>query len=132
MIYLKNNNEQQTIFIPRNELQKEAYATSTKTYEDGYRDGLEDGKEYQKDQLLNLYVTENGQYEREDGWGTVTVDVPNEGSDCSEAYDKGFEDGYNQGQSECEEVDCSGAYEEGYDKGKNDGYDSGYQDGYNA
>lgn len=132
MIYLKNNNEQQTIFIPRNELQKEVYATSTKTYEDGYRDGLEDGKEYQKDQLLNLYVTENGQYEREDGWGTVTVDVPNEGSDCSEAYDKGFEDGYNQGQSECEEVDCSGAYEEGYDKGKNDGYDSGYQDGYNA
>ena len=132
MIYIKNTTETQTIFIPRNELQKEAYVTSTKTYEDGYRDGLEDGKEFQKDQLLNLYVTENGQYEREDGWGTVTVDVPTEGGDCSEAYDKGFEDGYNQGQSECEEVDCSGAYEEGYDKGKNDGYDSGYQDGYNA
>lgn len=85
MIYLKNNNEQQTIFIPRNELQKEAYVTSTKTYEDGYREGLEDGKEYQKDQLLNLYVTENGQYEREDGWGVVTVDVPiEECPDCPE------------------------------------------------
>lgn len=110
MIYLKNNNEQQTIFIPRNELQKEAYITSTKTYEDGYREGLEDGKEQQKDQLLNLYVTENGQYEREDGWGTVTVDIPI--GDCPE----------------CE--DCSGAYDEGYEIGKNEGYEDGFQDGY--
>ena len=110
MIYLKNNNEQQTIFIPRNELQKEAYITSTKTYEDGYREGLEDGKEQQKDQLLNLYVTENGQYEREDGWGTVAVDIPI--GDCPE----------------CE--DCSGAYDEGYEIGKNEGYEDGFQDGY--
>ena len=100
MIYIKNNTEIQTIFIPRNELQKEAYIASTKTYEDGYRDGLEDGKEQQKDKLLNLYVTENGQYEREDGWGSVTVDTP----DCSDAYNKGYEDGYNQGQAEC--PDC--------------------------
>jgi|GEM_PF-6484020 len=85
MIYIKNTTETQTIFIPRNELQKEAYIASTKTYEDGYREGLEDGKEYQKDQLLNLYVTENGQYEREDGWGTVTVDIPiGECPDCPE------------------------------------------------
>ena len=100
MIYIKNNTEIQTIFIPRNELQKEAYIASTKTYEDGYRDGLEDGKGQQKDKLLNLYVTENGQYEREDGWGVVTVDTP----DCSDAYNKGYEDGYNQGQAEC--PDC--------------------------
>lgn len=85
MIYIKNTTETQTIFIPRNELQKEAYVTSSKTYEDGYREGLEDGKEYQKDQLLNLYVTENGQYEREDGWGVVTVDVPI--GDCPECDD---------------------------------------------
>ena len=100
MIYIKNNTEIQTIFIPRNELQKEAYIASTKTYEDGYRDGLEEGKEQQKDKLLNLYVTENGQNEREDGWGVVTVDTP----DCSDAYNKGYEDGYNQGQAEC--PDC--------------------------
>ena len=100
MIYIKNNTEIQTIFIPRNELQKEAYIASTKTYEDGYRDGLEDGKEQQKNKLLNLYVTENGQYEREDGWGVVSVDVPT----CSDAYDKGYKDGYNQGQAEC--PDC--------------------------
>jgi hypothetical protein len=85
MIYIKNNTEIQTIFIPRNELQKEAYISSTKTYEDGYRDGFGEGKQYQKDQLLNLYVTENGEYEREDGWGVVTVDIPiSECPDCPE------------------------------------------------
>lgn len=100
MIYIKNTTDIQTIFIPRNELQKEAYITSTKTYEDGYREGLEDGKEYQKDQLLNLYVTENGEYEREDGWGVVTVDmsVP----DCSGAYDEGYNQGYEDGQNSVE------------------------------
>lgn len=113
MIYIKNNTEIQTIFIPRNELQKEAYIASTKTYEDGYKDGFGKGKQYQKDQLLNLYVTENGEYEREDGWGVVTVDIPTgdcpEGGSCNlgegeiylTANDAGFyelyaaEDGYD-------------------------------------
>lgn len=100
MIYLKNNTETQAIYIPRKTVLGGGYIATTKTYEDGYRDGLEDGKEQQKDKLLNLYVTENGQYEREDGWGVVTVDTP----DCSDAYNKGYEDGYNQGQAEC--PDC--------------------------
>ena len=100
MIYLKNNTETQSIYIPRQTVLGGGYIATTKTYEDGYRDGFEDGKEQQKDKLLNLYVTENGQYEREDGWGVVTVDTP----DCSDAYNKGYEDGYNQGQAEC--PDC--------------------------
>lgn len=100
MIYIKNTTETQTIFIPRNELQKEAYIASTKTYEDGYKDGYGEGKQYQKDQLLNLYVTENGQYEREDGWGVVKVDmsIP----DCSGAYDEGYNQGYEDGQNSVE------------------------------
>ena len=100
MIYLKNNTEIQTIYIPRQTVLGGGYIATTKTYEDGYRDGLEDGKKQQKDKLLNLYVTANGQYEREDGWDVVTVDTP----DCSDAYNKGYEDGYNQGQAEC--PDC--------------------------
>ena len=85
MIYIKNNTEIQTIFIPRSELQKEAYIASTKTYEDGYKEGFGMGKQYQKDQLLNLYATENGEYVREDGWGIVTVDIPIvECPDCPE------------------------------------------------
>lgn len=104
MIYLKNNTETQSIYIPRQTVLGGGYIATTKTYEDGYRDGLKDGKEQQKDKLLNLYVTENGQYEREDGWGVVNVDVHTEGGDCSDAYNKGYEDGYNQGQAEC--PDC--------------------------
>ena len=85
MIYLKNNTETQSIYIPRQTVLGGGYITTTKTYEDGYNDGLEDGKKQQKDKLLNLYVTENGQYEREDGWDVVTVDIPIEGCpDCPE------------------------------------------------
>ena len=83
MIYLKNNTEIQAIYIPRQTVLGSGYIATTKTYEDGYRDGLEDGKGQQKDKLLNLYVTENGQYEREDGWGVVTVDVHTEGGSCN-------------------------------------------------
>lgn len=79
MIYLKNNTDTQAIYIPRQTVLGGGYIPSTKAYDKGYNDGLEDGKEQQKDKLSNLYVTENGQYEREDGWGAVTVDVPNEG-----------------------------------------------------
>ena len=85
MIYLKNNTETQSIYIPRQTVLGGGYITTTKTYEDGYNDGLEDGKEQQKDKLLNLYVTANGQYEREDGWDVVTVDIPiEECPDCPE------------------------------------------------
>ena len=85
MIYLKNNTETQSIYIPRQTVLGGGYIATTKTYEDGYNDGLEDGKEQQKDKLLNLYVTANGQYEREDGWNVVTVDIPTEGCpDCPE------------------------------------------------
>lgn len=75
MIYLKNNTETQAIYIPRQTVLGGGYIPSTKAYDKGYNDGFEDGKEQQKGKLSNLNVTENGQYEREDGWNVVTVDV---------------------------------------------------------
>lgn len=75
MIYLKNNTETQAIYIPRQTVLSGGYIATTEKYEEGYNDGFKDGKEQQKDKLSNLYVTENGQYEREDGWNVVTVDV---------------------------------------------------------
>lgn len=140
MIYIKNVNVTQQIFIPRNEL-GDVNNTPVKGYEDGYKDGYAEGKEYQKGQLLNLYVTENGEYNREDGWGTVTVDIGEcpECEDCDNAYNDGYKDGYNQGLNDCpdcpEGEDCTGVYEEGYNdghiKGKDEGYEIGYKDGYN-
>jgi flagellar biosynthesis/type III secretory pathway protein FliH len=140
MIYIKNVNVTQQIFIPRNEL-GDVNNTPVKGYEDGYKDGYAEGKEYQKDQLLNLYVTENGEYKREDGWGTVTVEMGDcpECEDCDNAYNDGYKDGYNQGLNDCpdcpEGEDCTGVYEEGYNdghtQGKGEGYELGYNDGYN-
>ena len=78
MIYIKNTRTEQEIWIPRNEVDINVIPTP-KTYEEGYRegktDGIEEGKEKQKDQLLNLYVTKNGVYVREDGYGVVTVEM---------------------------------------------------------
>ena len=82
MIYLKNNTETQSIYIPRQTVLGGGYIATTKTYEDGLAEGIERGKEIQKGQLLNLYVTENGEYEREDGWGAITVNIPRE--ECPE------------------------------------------------
>ena len=82
MIYLKNNTETQSVYIPRQTVLGGGYIATTKTYEDGLAEGIERGKEIQKGQLLNLYVTENGEYEREDGWGAITVNIPRE--ECPE------------------------------------------------
>lgn len=40
-----------------------------------YDDGFEDGKEYQKSLLATTAFTENGVYEKEDGWNQVAVNV---------------------------------------------------------
>lgn len=97
MIYLKKTTETQNIYIPRQSVLGSAYVETVKDYEDGYNEGFTKGREYQKDQLLNLYVTENGEYSREDGYGVITVDIPTEGGDCSDAYEEGKRDGYIEG-----------------------------------
>ena len=45
-------------------------------YSDGYVVGRVDGIDYQKSKLTELSVTENGVYSTEDGYNTVTVEVP--------------------------------------------------------
>ena len=108
MIYLKNNTEIQAIYIPRQTVLGSGYIATTEKYEEGYNDGFEDGKKQQKEKLSNLCVTENGQYEREDGWNVVTVDVP----DLNGSYDEGYEQGHTEGYAEGERI--------GYDQGQAD------------
>lgn len=45
-------------------------------YTDGYAEGLEDGAEDQKALLEDITITDNGVYEKEDGYKKVTVEVP--------------------------------------------------------
>lgn len=76
MIYLYNRtNIRQRIFIPREAVNGKEMIEVVKGYEEGVADGILQGKQSQKDKLLNLYVTENGEYHREDGFGDVTVNV---------------------------------------------------------
>ena len=92
MIYLNNNTETQAIYIPRQTVLGSGYIATTEKYEEGYNDGFEDGKEQQKEKLSSLHVAENGQYEREDGWNVVTVDVPDLNGDYNEGYEQGQAD----------------------------------------
>ena len=118
MIYLNNNTETQAIYIPRQTVLGGGYIPNTKAYEKGYKDGLEDGKEQQKDKLSSLHVAENGQYEREDGWNVVTVDVPDLNGSYNEGYEQGKTDGIDEQKGKLESISITenGIYskEDGY------------------
>lgn len=45
-----------------------------------YQDGVSDGIDQQKEKLTSATFTDNGTYQREDGWNEVTVDVSGGGS----------------------------------------------------
>ena len=126
MIYIKNNKETQTIYIPRTELNTEAYVSAGGSYEEGYRAG----QKIQTLKLAALPVSENGLYEREDGWNKVEVNVaggeletqsktvyvskdvetvyPDKGYDALDMVKidaieykaKAYDDGYKQGKAE--------------------------------
>lgn len=155
MIYIKNIRDIQEIFIPRTELDSETYIVTNKTYENGFIDGKSAGIELQKSKLTNLVVSDNGLYERENGWNRVEVNVivdtintqeksvtitkdieevfPDNGYDALSKVDidatefgnKKFTDGHHQGKTEGYEGGKADGIEEGY----NQGYEQGYSDG---
>ena len=49
-----------------------------------------------KSKLESITITENGSYNREDGWNSVVVDVP----DLNGDYNEGVEDGIEIGKAE--------------------------------
>lgn len=158
MIYLKNIREKQTVNIPRTEINSKVVVI--KSYDEGYADGKSAGIEFQKSKLTNLVVSENGLYERENGWNRVEVNVigdtintqeksvtitndieevfPDNGYDALSKVDidatefgnKKFSDGHFQGKTEGYEGGKADGIEEGYADGKADGIEEGYNDGY--
>ena len=60
--------------------------------EAGYNQGKIDGIEEQKSKLESIIIVNNGRYTKEDGYKTITVDVP----DLNGSY----EEGYYQGQAD--------------------------------
>lgn len=131
MIYIKNNRETQTVYIPRTELNSEALVVVSNTYEDGYREGKKEGQNIQKSKMTSLVVSDNGLYERGDGWNKVEVNVAGGEFKAQaktvtvsmEKEDVYPDKGYN-GLSAVH-IDAVQFKEEAY----NDGYDHGYEEG---
>lgn len=84
-------------------------------YNEGKNVGIEEGRQLQKELLEPITITENGTYNREDGYNEIVVEVP----DLNGDYDTGYNEGYNVGDAD------------GYNRGKTDGYNEGYNVGYN-
>lgn len=139
MIYLQNNTEEQTVFIPRND---GSGTTHTSSYEQGYEDGYASGETHQKNLLTTTAFTENGEYQRENGWSGVTVDVPQTGHTDQELEDA-FESGYTSGQTDQKNLLTTTAFTENGSYQRENGwsgvtvnidtastYNSGYTSGY--
>lgn len=88
MIYLKNMVSGQTVQIPRNNV-LDYQPTGGSSYNAGY----ENGREYQKSLLTETAFTENGVYERPNGYSQVTVDV-----DTTSVWNEGFASGVTVGE----------------------------------
>lgn len=72
-------------------------------YESGYgvgrEEGFDAGIEDQKAKLETITITENGTYNREDGYNEVIVEVPDLNGDYNEGYNQGYSEGYGAGES---------------------------------
>ena len=146
MIYLDNITSPQEIFIERNDGNGYIHTGSSQSYEEGYADGVND----QKAKLASTAFTENGDYQRNDGWSAITVNVPQSGSVLegkeiivsqdvtivvpTSGYD-GFSavtvDATEYGQTNYDNGFDDG-YTDGYSSGSSEGYDSGYTEGYQS
>lgn len=95
MIYLKNNLEEQEVWIPRQDHGDTYVTPCDRDYNDGYADGYEkgqndgyssgvtDGITTQKEKLASTAFTHNGVFAREDGWNEVEVNVEQTGTTCN-------------------------------------------------
>lgn len=141
MVYLENTQNPQSVWIPRND--GNGYIHTVPTYQEGYEDGME----YQKSLLSSTAITENGNYQSENGWSAITVNVeptlengnlvvsqditvvvPSSGYDGFSAVTV---DATNYGQTNYDNGFEDG-FTDGYSSGSSEGYDSGYTEGYQS
>lgn len=135
MVYLDNKKDPQEVWIPRNDGNGYIHTGSSHSYQEGYEDGME----YQKSLLSSTTFTENGEYERENGWSAITVNVEPSLEEINVVISADTttitpSSGY-YGISEAK-IDASGYaqenYDSGFDDGFNDGYSSGSSEGYES
>lgn len=72
--------------------------------EEGYENGFENGKQFQKDWMQSITITENGTYTREDGYNEVVVNVEDTNGSFDDGYNTGYEDGVAEGVGNAGEI----------------------------
>lgn len=163
MIYLENTTSAQTVSIPRND-NGGTPSVNPRSYQEGYNAGFEagedvgysDGVAYQKSLLSSTTITENGDYQSENGFSAVSVNVQTGitipltsititantaitetdkaytgitvNVDTASTYNSGYTDGYASGETD----GYNTGYASGYTSGETDGYNTGYASGYTS
>ena len=89
-----------------------ARSGSGSSYSDGYNDGIA----YQKSLLASTAITSNGNYNRPDGYSSVSVNIPQTGQ--TQAYNSGYTNGYNSGYTDGVEAASGSSYSQGYTDGE--------------
>lgn len=107
-----------------------------------YTDGYIYGRQFQKSQLSQTAITQNGTFTREDGWDRVVVNVPQSGSGCNlrskdliiprdwepdvfyVLHPTGIDDGFYEVNINVENF-ADYNYQNGYTNGYNSGYTAG-------
>jgi len=67
--------------------------------EEAFDSGYNSGETHQKSLLVSTAITENGSYQRENGWSGVTVNVDT-ASTYNNGYTSGYTDGYESGSTD--------------------------------
>ena len=121
---------------------KEGYDEGySKGHQEGVAEGYADGVATQKSKLQDITITENGVYDREDGYKHIVVNVPasaeaegytiniNENGTFTYAPQEGVV--WNS-VTVIANVPTEGGYQEGYNAGYAAGREAGYTEGYTA
>lgn len=127
-------------------------------YSQGKDEGKSEGIQLQKSKLESITITENGTITREDGYNSITVEVPDLNGSYNDGYNDGINKGINDQKAKLETIsitengtytkedgfkevvvnvaDENGSFDEGYTsgytQGASDGYNQGYEEGSNS
>ena len=130
------------VAVPQEGGYKEGYDEGySKGHQEGVTEGYADGVATQKSKLQDITITNNGTYDREDGYKHIVVDVP--ASAAAEGYTININENGTFTYTPQEgvvwnsitviaNVPTEGGYQEGYEAGYAAGREAGYTEGYAA
>ena len=130
------------VAVPQEGGYKEGYDEGySKGHQEGVTEGYADGVAAQKSKLQDITITENGVYDREDGYKHIVVNVP--ASAAAEGHTININENGTFTYTPREgvvwnsitviaNVPTEGGYQEGYEAGYAAGHEAGYTEGYTA